>query len=184
MPEPEKLVKDRARQEEPQLAKKTLFSSKGLIILIAALALEAIAAGVLMSTVARGQSNKDDQQKVEPFPLQLKRHVTLDGPTFAVQETDNTFHTVQIRTIVVELDSQLDTASLDNLEANLKDLNYEIKDALQNIVISDGYRNILLPRDRQRLQSKLRQEIIRLMGGNVTEKEIKAVIFDTFQIGD
>ena len=54
----------------------------------------------------------------------------------------------------------------------------------QNIVISDGYRNILLPRDRQRLQSKLRQEIMRLMGGNVTEKEIKAVIFDTFQIGD
>jgi flagellar basal body-associated protein FliL len=137
-----------------------------------------------MNTVARGEKKEAIRSRTEQLSRQPRAHVTLDGPTFAVQMTADTFRTVTVRTIVVELNADLDETSLKNLEENLRDLNYEIKDALQNIIISEGYQSILLPKDRQRLQNKLKQEIIRLLGANVGEKEIKAVLFDSFQIGD
>jgi flagellar basal body-associated protein FliL len=188
MPEPEKPAKEQRpkqqQQEEPQPQKVRLFSYKGLIILVVALLVEALIAGVLMSTVVRGESKGPTQQKVESFPRVTKTNVTLEGPTFPVQVSPDNYRTVQVRNIVVELNSELDETSINNLKDNLTDLNYEIKDALKNIIISEGYQSILLPKDQQRLQNKLRQEIIRLLGGNVSEKEIKAVFLDGAQIGD
>jgi len=186
MPEPEKTMKDQraTQREELPPMRPPMFSHKGLMVLVAALVLEALAAGLLMNTMVRGENRPAAQPQATQFARQPRAHVALDGPTFSVQTTADTFRTLTVRTIVVELNADLDQTSLKNLEENLRDLNYEIKDALQSIIISEGYQSIMDPKDRQRLQNKLRQEIIRLLGGNVGEKEIKAVLFDTYQILD
>jgi flagellar basal body-associated protein FliL len=182
MPEPEKPTKERAKAEEPP-QRARMFSGKGLIILIGALVLEAVAGGILISTMAHGQTKPAQKAVESKFPRKPREYVPLDGPNFQVQEAPGAFRTVVISKIQVEVDAGLDEKSLQNLKDNITSLGFEIKDALKSIIIADGYQKLLTTTGTQQLQNKLRKEIIRLLGDGVTENDVKAVIFDGIQFG-
>lgn len=192
MPEPDKQTKERPKQMQPQAQqkqqeeqspKKPMFSAKGLIVLVAALFLEAIACVVLMVNMAHG-SNGAEIKKADTAPKVARaerKYVSLTGPLFTVQEAPGDYRVVQVAGIEVEIDASLDKDSQKNLEDNLKDLNNPIKEALQSIIVAEGHAKLVDPVGKQKIQNRLRQQIIQLLG--VSEKEIKSVYLDSCQIG-
>lgn len=184
MVEPDKQGKERAREEAPP-KKNPTFSHKGLAILIVALLMEAVIAAFLARAVGGTPPKQEDlpQQNKTRMPLIKKVYVDdLEGPTFSVPIAPNVYQAVQIRWIRIEIDPDLDEENTNNLKQSIKNLSYEIRQALQDIVLAEGHENLTVPQKRQRLQNKLRQEIIRMVG--VTEKEIRGVIYETVQISN
>ncbi len=182
MPEPEKPGRDRAGDEESG-RKSPMFSHKGLVILVVALLMEAVVAAFLARAVG-GTPPGDDEDIAAPRKEQIllikKEYVDLDGPTFSVRVAPNTYQTVRVRYVRIEIDPDLDEKNFNNLKQSIENLGYEIKQSLQEIIEYEGHDNLLVPQKRQRLQNKLRQEIIRMLG--VSDKEVKAVIYDDVQV--
>ncbi len=181
MAEPEKPAREHDKDEE-STGKSPLFSRKSLMILVMALFVEAVVAAFLARAVGGSQQKEETDTPANKTRISLvkKEYVDLDGPTFSIQVAPNVYQTVQIRWIHVEVDPDLDEEDLENLKTSIENLGYEIKQSLQEIVEYEGHENLLVPQKCQRLQNKLRQEIIRMLG--VTDKEVKAVIYDTVQI--
>jgi len=181
MAEPGNPAKERGNKEEPT-GRSPMFSKKGLVILIVALLLEAVTAAFLSRMVSGGSSQEEDLPDRERQRIKVieKKYIDLEGPTFSVAVAPNVYQTIRVSKIHVEVDPELEAEDLENLTTSIENLGYEIKQSLQEIIECEGHENLLVPRKRQRLQNKLRQEIARMLG--LTDKEIRAVIYDTVQI--
>jgi len=123
-------------------------------------------------------------QPQPPAPQQgpKEKYVLIEGPIFAVQKSPGIYDTVQIKQVFVQLNPDLEPTRMQALMTNIMQSRVEIKEALQQIVLTVGYQYLFNDEKRAMMEGRLRQEIIRILKGNFSDKDVKGVVLDKYSI--
>jgi hypothetical protein len=124
--------------------------------------------------------NSNQTVVVVPTPSQpsgpKNPYMWIEGPSFGVQKSPGYYETVQISQIFIELDPALEPAKRNLIVINITSSRFDIKEALQNIILKVGYQNLFIDEKRSLIENRLRQEVVRILGGSAADKDIKDVI--------
>jgi len=145
---------------------------RNLLMNMACIALLLIAAGCVI------------QQPPPPPPQQgpQEKYVPLDGPIFSVQKSPGVYETVRIGQIFIQTDSAMDPVRAEALRANIIQSRVDIREACRQIVTSVGYQYLFNDEKRATMEGRLRQEIIRILKGKFTDKEVKGVVLGGYSV--
>ncbi len=165
---------DKAAKDGESSAKQPMFSSKGMIVLVAAVILGGVI-GMLGSGVMGKSASAEGEAEIPKRVKEIKRDtIIIDGPTLSVRDGAGGSISCRVRNIYIVVDPELTPDERETLEKNIKDWEIEIQLKLSGYLMREGYENLNTPGIiRTTLANELHAEILRLL--QVTQKEIRQV---------
>lgn len=126
-----------------------------------------------------GQQNNQAQiisQTAQPYQP-ARKFLSIDGPTFAVQDSPGVYRTVEIKSLYVEFDPNMPPQRMNTLAVYIQTKRNLIKDATQRAIVNMGYKGLPDEDRRGGMEGMVRGEILRILNGLATEKDILGVSF-------
>jgi hypothetical protein len=124
------------------------------------------------------------QQPPQPSAPQgsSQQYVLIEGPLFSIQKSPGIYETVRIKEIFIDLNPTMDANRMVALRANIIQAQVDIKEACRQVVTAVGYQYLFNDEKRAIMEGRLRQEIIRILKGNFTDKDVTGVTFGQYSI--
>ena len=180
MPEqkaPQEKAKVEDKGAEGAAEKQSMFSKKGLMIMVVALLVEGVIAAALSSAMSKGSVSEAAPERTIGLTRINRDYIEIDGPVVAVPKGVGGHATCSVRKIHIVIDSSLSPEDREILEYNIDKMKILIKQRLTDYLKQEGYERLMPGGNiRQVIQNRLREDIIRLLG--VSDREIREVVMD------